>query len=120
MRVHRLLPLLVGLAGLATLGGCQRQFTRERFDMIKAGVDDRTDVEHILGKPEFRAQDVWYYEDQDRHIHAQIFFDETGRVLTKEWMDARTGEWEGRSPFTDPPPAGEARERRTKTRRIDD
>lgn len=103
-----------------TLVGCARQFTREHFNMIQAGVDDQEDVERILGKPEFVAQDVWFYEDTDRHHNAQVFFDEQGRVAGKEWMDANTGDWDGTNPFADQPPRGEVRERHTKTRTIDD
>jgi len=102
------------------LTGCAQKFTRERFDMIQAGVDDQEDVREILGKPSKTMTDLWYYEDLDRHLHAQIFFADDGRVLSKEWMDAHTGEWEGKHPQADEPPKGEVRERRTKTRRIDD
>jgi outer membrane protein assembly factor BamE (lipoprotein component of BamABCDE complex) len=111
--------LLAGLFAVA-LGGCTRHFTRERFESIKAGADDREDVRQILGKPTAVADDVWYYEDLDRHLHAQIFFDDDGRVLSKEWMNAGTGEWEGQSPEADEPPKGEVRERHTKVRRIDE
>jgi hypothetical protein len=109
-----LLPLLLPLIG------CEQKFSRARFQMIQPGVDNREDVEQMLGKPEARLADVWYYEDVDRNLHAQIFFDDEGRVLSKEWMDAHTGEWEGRSPYTDAPPDGEVRERSTRTRRFDD
>ncbi len=123
MSLHRIGPyvacgLLVGLA-LSALSGCTRHFTRERFDTIQPG-DDQEDVRQVLGKPKAVAPDVWYYEDLHRHVHAQIFFDDAGRVRNKEWMDARTGEWEGKSPEADEPPPGEARERHTRTRRMDD
>lgn len=111
---------LAAVVCFAALAGCGRKFTRERFEMIKAGVDDREDTRHILGPPAKQMQDLWYYEDLDRGQHAQIWFDEEGRVLAKEWIDTSTGEWEGRSPHAAEPPAGEVRERRVKTRRIDD
>ena len=110
--------LILGLALLA-LSGC-RKFTRERFEIIQQGVDDRDDVRHVLGKPQFKAGDVWHYEDIDRHVNAQIWFGDDGRVNSKQWMDARTGAWEGRSPGAPEPPPGEVREQRLRTRRIDD
>lgn len=116
---HALRSVGAGLL-LLVLAGCQRQFTRERFDLIKADVDDREDVRRILGKPEADLQDQWFYDDLDRHYSAVIFFDEHGRVRAKEWMDARSGEWQGRHPDSDPPPQGEVRERRRKTTRIDE
>jgi outer membrane protein assembly factor BamE (lipoprotein component of BamABCDE complex) len=112
-----LLPL-IGLLALAH--GCQRQFTRDRFDMIKVGVDNREDVRYILGKPTSDLEDQWFYDDLDRHYSAVIFFDGTGNVTGKEWMDARTGEWSGRNPHANPPPEGEQREKRTKTTIIDE
>jgi hypothetical protein len=117
LRLCTILPLILFVT---FVGGCARQFTRERFELIQPGVDDREDVEALLGKPEFRAEDLWYYEDPDRHYAAQIIFDEQGKVASKEWIDARSGEWEGRSHYADEPPRGEVRERRTKVRRIDE
>ena len=103
-----------------TVVGCARQFTRANFDVIQRGVDDREDVQRILGKPEVTQADVWFYQDMDRSLHAEIWFDDAGRVAGKEWMDANTGEWEGRNPHADEPPPGEVRHRNTKTRTIDD
>ena len=105
---------------LAVLAGCaQNKFTPERWEMVKEIVDTKEDVEQILGKPETRMDDMWYYQDLDKHYTAQIHFDGEGRVISKEWQDANTGEWKGRNPNADPPPGGEERERRTGTRRID-
>jgi hypothetical protein len=113
--------MLLGASGLLVLlAGCGRHFTRERFEMIQQGVDDREDVRNTLGKPTADLQDQWMYDDLKRHYSAIIFFDEHGRVLGKTWMDARTGEWEGQNPHADAPPQGEVRERRTKTTRIDE
>jgi outer membrane protein assembly factor BamE (lipoprotein component of BamABCDE complex) len=105
---------------LVLLVGCQSKFTRDRFDMVRAGVDNREDVRKILGNPKSDLEDQWFYDDLDNHYSAVIHFDSAGRVKAKEWMDARTGTWEGRNPNTDPPPAsGEEREKRTKTTRVD-
>jgi hypothetical protein len=112
-----------GVAALALLlvqAGCAKKFTRERFDLIRAGVDSRLDVQRLIGRPEFDLEDQWYYEDKDDHYAALIFFDEQGRVTGKQWMDAGTGEWSGENPLADRPPAGEPRERHRKTTLIDE
>lgn len=100
--------------------GCAEKFTRDRFDMITTGVDDQEDVQRILGEPQQQTATQWYYEDLDDNVHARIFFDDAGRVRGKEWMDARTGEWDGRHPDAAEVPPGEVRERSTRTTTIDD
>ena len=104
----------------ALLTGCESKFNHRNFQMIQIGVDDREDVRHLLGDADSEMDDIWMYDDLDRHYAAQIFFDDDGRVLNKEWMDANTGDWEGENPWADQPPEGEIRESTTKTRRIDD
>ena len=111
--------VLCAMCVAVALTGCARKFTHERFSMIQEGVDHHFDVEQVLGKPEFDADDEWYYEDLDRHIAASIFFDDDGVVRGKRWMDAKSGTWEGRHPDAAQPPEGELREKHTKTRRID-
>jgi hypothetical protein len=112
--------LLIGVGLLVLLGGCQRKFTKDRYEMIQINVDTREDVRHILGKPTSDLSDQWFYDNLDRHYSAVIFFDEEGRVRGKEWMDAATGKWEGRNPEAAEPPPGEVRERQKKTTRIDE
>ncbi|QOJ14592.1 MAG: hypothetical protein HRU75_08040 [Planctomycetia bacterium] len=102
--------LVCGLTAL--LFGCAEKFTRERFDIIAVGVEDREDVIRTLGEPRYEAGDEMYFEDLDRNLHARVFFGPDGRVRGKEWMDARRGEWDGRHPDSDPPPQGEVRESR--------
>jgi outer membrane protein assembly factor BamE (lipoprotein component of BamABCDE complex) len=116
----RSLCLFAGLGALALSTGCHRPFTRDNYDMITVGADDRADVRHILGKPTADLQDQWLYDDLDRHYTAIIHFDDAGKVRAKEWMDSRTGQWEGQNPNANPPPTGEVRERHKETRRIDE
>lgn len=116
MRIaHLSLFTLVAVSTL--LVGCQQKFTRDRFEMIKADVDQKYDVEQILGEPEFRVPGEWYYENQEDHYAARIFF-EGDTVVGKEWMDARSGEWDGSHPQMQGEPAGESRMDRTRTRQI--
>ena len=115
MKLRATLLALVGAAGL--LLGCGPSF-REKFEWVKVGADDREDVRQILGQPKFRTHDQWVYDKPKKHT-AIIYFDGEGRVREKEWIDPKTGEWQGKHPDADEPPAGEVRERSTKTRRID-
>jgi hypothetical protein len=80
--------LILGMVVFA-LTGCAPKFTRERFDMIRPGLDDSARVKEILGKPEYSAMDVWHYESFDGHLSAQIFFGDDGRVMSKEWTGTR-------------------------------
>ena len=114
------LGLLVGLATLTLFTGCHKHFTRDRFDMIQVGVDDREDVRQMLGKPTSDLNDQWLYDNLKRHYSAVIYFDADGRVRSKEWMNAKTGEWEGRNPNANEPPPGEVRETHKTTTRIDE
>lgn len=107
------------IASLFLLLGCESKFNRKNFQMIQVGGDDREDVLHILGKPASKMDGVWIYDDPGNKT-AAIYFDDDGRVVNKEWMDAGTGDWEGENPWTDRPPRGETRESRSKVRRIDD
>lgn len=115
----RALSILVGLGALALTTGCARKFTKDRFEMIQVGMDDREDVRQVLGKPTSDLSDQWFYDDLKRHYSAVVFFDEQGRVRGKEWMNAKTGEWEGHNPDANEPPKGDVPEKSKNTTRID-
>ena len=114
------LGLLAAGSVLVILTGCQRPFTKDRFDLITVGVDDRTDVRQMVGEPTADLSDQWFYDDLKRHYSAVIFFDEDGKVIGKRWCDAVTGQIEGRNPHANEPPSGEVREQHKKTTRIDE
>ncbi len=118
MRMTTLAGLL--LPTILLLVGCQNKMTRENFQMIRVGVDQKEDVFQILGPPDADFDDQWLYDDVDRFKSAIIYFDEAGQVAGKEWMDAEAGTFEGRNPNTNEPPEGEVRESETNTRRYDD
>ncbi len=104
---------------LTVLSGCHPNvFTRDRFEMIKVGVDGRDDVRQMIGKPTSDLGDQWLYDDLKRHHSALIHFGTEGKVSGKEWMDSQTGEWAGQNPDANEPPKGETPERSKKTTRI--
>ena len=118
MNLRAVCFLVLGVTLLA-LTACQRPFTRDRYELVQVGVDDRTDVRQILGKPTSDLNDQWFYDDLKHHYSAVIFFDDNGKVNGKEWMNAKTGEWEGHNPNANEPPKGEVPEQSKKTTRID-
>ena len=89
-RLARLIAcFFIAALGVTVLTGCGSKFTRERFELIKPGVDDAKEVQRLLGKPQYSALDVWHYESFDRHLSAQIYFGDDGRVMSKEWTGTR-------------------------------
>ncbi|MBL8877970.1 MAG: outer membrane protein assembly factor BamE [Phycisphaerales bacterium] len=111
--------ILIGM-GLLMIGtGCAQKFTRQHFDMIEVGFDDRESVEKLLGKPRTDATGEWYYVDDEQSQHARVFFDGDGRVRGKEWMNADTGEWQGENPDAAPASRGDSRGSRNSNRRVD-
>jgi hypothetical protein len=112
---HGGMLMLLALAA----GGCASAFTRENFDRVVVGSDDREDVARLLGDPEFRLDAEWYYENKDKHYAARIHWGRDGKVSGKQWYDANRGEIVGDHPDADPAPEGEVRERRVRTRRLD-
>lgn len=109
--------LLTPVVLLAT--GCASKLTYDRFQMIEIRMDSQPEVREILGSPDAEFETEWMYDDLDRHVSAVIYFDDTGLVIGKEWMDATRGTFEG-DESADQPPLGEMREERRRSRTLDD
>jgi hypothetical protein len=73
------------LAGFCT--GCQKTFTRPRYDTIHVGMSE-VDVERTLGAPNVRFSDGWRYVHDEPYYKAVIQFRE-GRVTDKSWYDEK-------------------------------
>ncbi len=103
------------------LSGCaENKLTRHNFDMIKEGMSNKDEVRMTLGEDyAAHSDDRWDYDDEKNHLHVVIHFDERGKVVAKEWRDARTGEWEGQAPGIDPNPPGRKGTERRSTTTID-
>lgn len=120
--MRRLAAFSLAAFALVVLSGCAKKFTRENFNLISEGVDDRYDVQKRIGPPytTFGDSDEWYFQDEDAHYSAIVHFnDQTGKVNGKEWIDGLRGEFSGHNPHADAPPEGEVRESRTKTRTVE-
>lgn len=104
---------LTTILALVALTGCDK-LTRNHFELIQQGVDDKEDVERTLGRPDHVMGQAWHYERVDQHLNVQIDFDEQGVVSRKQWIDANTGDWID----TAPPPADQSTSESTRIRRI--
>jgi hypothetical protein len=86
-------------AALALLTGCaENKVTRQHYDMIMEGKSNKSEVEMTLGKTYADRGDHWEYDEEDRHLSVVFYFDEKGMVQRKEWIDAKSGKWEGSAP----------------------
>ena len=84
MKTTMVLCLAVAVLALAFWGGCA-QFTRQNYEMIQLG-DSPARVEGVLGKPEQRRSDLWFYVNHKPYYRAKFHF-ENDRVVKKEWFD---------------------------------
>jgi hypothetical protein len=81
--------VLLSAALLATIfcGGCNEQFTKQRYETIYIG-QSQMEVEKILGNPEARFSDSWTYLHEEPFYKAVIQFRD-GRVSDKAWYDEK-------------------------------
>ncbi len=76
---------------LLPAGGCQNKFTYERWQMIRVGSSDKTEVECTLGKPQEKPfKDLWWYYEKTNE--AKIYFSDKDVVKAKKWYNMKTGE----------------------------
>ena len=72
----------------AVLSGCQRQFTRERYETIYEGQPDYN-VRSKLGRPTRDTANLWtYVNEKPEYYRAEIWFQD-GRVVRKRWSTDR-------------------------------
>ena len=83
--------LLVAIAGMSLCVGCENKLTRDRWEMIKVGVDDKETVEATIGKPQEKpfGHTWWYYKD---NLTVKVYFDKNGKVRAKKWIDEEKGQ----------------------------
>ncbi len=87
------------VVGAIMVAGCaQNKMTRQNWEMIKEGTSAKDEVRNTLGAPEIEMANQWEFEDEAKHVHATVHFDERGVVTRKEWMDGKNGEWSGAAP----------------------
>ncbi|HAU36909.1 MAG TPA: hypothetical protein DCX07_04245 [Phycisphaerales bacterium] len=84
--MKRAIVLLLVVGALALVcTGCEKKFTRQRFDTIYVGQPEM-EVELTLGEPTAKFSDSWSYINDEPFYKAVISF-EKGRVTDKAWYD---------------------------------
>lgn len=109
---------LLATAVVIGVGGCaENKLTRHNFALIHEGKSTKLEVEKTLGEEHLiRRGSQWEYDDMDRHLTVYVDFNDRGVVTRKQWVDARTGEWDD----TKPEPEGEKVSEETSTLTHDD
>ena len=86
--IRKGLRLLVSAALAAGLcAGCQKKFTRPRYETIYIGMP-ASSVERTLGEPTLESGETWSYINEEPFYQADISF-AGGRVTRKAWYDER-------------------------------
>ena len=103
MQVQR--SLLTGMllaAVLLPLVGCEKKFTRSRFDTLYVG-QEAWEVTETLGTADARFSDEWHYihDEKDGYYKAVITFDPNKRISHKRWIDPEADVWEDPPLVTD-------------------
>lgn len=80
-----LLAICVLISGF--IHGCRKNFTRQRYETIYTGMQDR-EVLDILGEPNGKNAQSWWYEGKQPYYKAIIQF-ENSRVKDKSWSWSR-------------------------------
>ena len=116
--MKKLCLFTLAVCTIAGMMGCaENKMTRQRFDMIREGASTQDEVRSTLGDKYTSMGNQWEFEDEDKHLHATVHFDDKGVVARKEWMDGKSGEWSGAAPGIDEShqgvKSGESRSHRT-------
>jgi hypothetical protein len=110
---------LLAVVLFAALGCSESLVTRQHYDMIMEGTSTKIEVEKTLGDTYVkRGSNEWEYDEEGRHLTVYVYFDKKGVVKWKEWIDGRTGEWDGAAPGIDEEPEGETASDESKTMTI--
>ncbi len=110
---------LLAVVTFVALGCSENLVTRHHYDMIMEGTSTKIEVEKTLGDTYLkRGGNEWEYDESDRHLTVYIHFDNKGVVERKEWIDGRTGEWDGAAPGINEEPQGKTASDESKTMTI--
>jgi len=81
---------------LAALAGCRAkdQLSYSNYSQLREHSSTEAEVAAALGQPSAKVGDQWMYDRPDQHLMAVIQFDEQGRMIRKQWIDAGGETWE--------------------------
>jgi hypothetical protein len=94
--LNRALGLFLGGAALLVATGCasRDKLTEQNFRQIRVNASTETDVQDLIGEPNSKLPGLWMYQRPDKHLTAMVDFDESGKVVRVQWIDALGEKWE--------------------------
>jgi hypothetical protein len=84
----RFLYLSVLTCALPTGCATNDRLVYANFEAVRPHASNKEEVTQLLGEPERNLGERWIYERPDKHLHAIIDFDGSGKVERKQWIDA--------------------------------
>ena len=100
IRTHRRSAGLCLVAVLLFTGACRSpdRLSPDNYSRITQHASTQREVSALIGEPTNRLGERWLYERPQQHLFVFVDFDDQGRVLRKQWVDATTGQWEDTQP----------------------
>ena len=87
--------LAVVVVAAALCVGCQKTFTRQKYDTLYVGQPDYA-VRRMLWEPQFRSDGTWTYVHSNPYYRAVIDFQDNP-ITSKKWSYVRPPKPEGSS-----------------------
>lgn len=97
---------LLGVVLIGAVGCSESQVTWQHYEMIVKDKSTKLEVEKTLGDTYLDRGDHWEYDEEKRHLSVFVYFDGRGVVTRKEWIDGKSGRWDGAAPGIDEKPQG--------------
>lgn len=90
------LSVALGCAALVVAPGCSSRdkLTEQNFRQIRVNVSTETEVQNLIGEPSSKLPGLWMYQRPDKHLTAMVDFDDAGKVVRVQWIDALGEKWE--------------------------
>lgn len=103
IRMIRVTAFAVLACGTLWTSGCARErVTYDNYAMIRQNSTSQAEVVDLFGEPTQKMGNQWMYERPKEHRFVFIDFDDSGRVVRKQWIDAKDAAWEdSRGPGSD-------------------
>lgn len=88
------------VTALLFTGACRApdRLTPDNYSRIAQLASTQSEVSALIGEPTNRLGERWLYERPQQHLFVFVDFDDQGRVVRKQWIDATTGQWEDTQP----------------------
>ena len=97
IRLRWLTLSTLSLVAVLTVG-CKDLLVYENFSQIRQNSSSQVEVARLIGEPDNLCGNQWLYERPGKHLFAFVDFDESGRVIRKQWIDGAGNFWEDSAP----------------------